>query len=76
MSTSLTDPSLVFAANKALIAAHPAIAKVTQFATDFTADAVKPGTTLKIPVYDGGTAESLNAGIACAILADELLRRP
>lgn len=24
----------------------------------------------------GGTAESLNAGIACAILADELLRRP
>lgn len=61
MSTSLTNPELVFAANKALIAAHPAIAKVSQFATDFSADAVKPGTTMKVEIFDSAPATQYDA---------------
>lgn len=61
MATSLTDPSLVFAANKALIAAHPAIAKVTQFATDFSADAAQPGDTMKVMVFDTAAATAYDA---------------
>lgn len=64
MATSLTSPALVFASDKAILSTRKALAKVTQFATDFSADAVKPGTTLKIPVYDGGTAESFDASSA------------
>jgi hypothetical protein len=64
MATSLTSPALVFASDKAILSTRKALAKVMQFATDFSADAVKPGTTLKIPVYDGGTAESFDASTA------------
>ena len=56
MSTSLTDPNLVFAANKALIAAHPAIAKVSNFATDFSAQAAQPGDKMTIMVFDSTAA--------------------
>ncbi|MBP5787548.1 MAG: hypothetical protein J6Y19_07020 [Kiritimatiellae bacterium] len=56
MSTSLTDPQLVFAANKALIAAAPAIAKVKNFATDFSQEAAQPGDTLTIEVFDSAAA--------------------
>lgn len=61
MATSLTDPSLVFAANKALIAAHPAIAKIMNFATDFSADAVQPGDTMKVMVFDSAAATAYDA---------------
>lgn len=56
MASSLTSPQLVFAANKAIIAAHRAIDSIRLFSTDFTADAVQPGTTLKIPVYKAQAA--------------------
>ena len=52
MSTSLTSPGLIFAANKALIGAHRAIAKVSQFATDFSADAAQPGDTMAVEFFD------------------------
>ncbi len=61
MATSLTDPSLVFAANKALIAAHPAIAKVSEFATDFSSDAAQPGDTLKVLFFDTNPATAYDA---------------
>lgn len=64
MATSLTSPGLVFAADKAIVSTRKALAKVSQFATDFSDEAVQPGTTLKIPVYDGGTAESFDASSA------------
>ena len=64
MATSLTSPGLVFAADKAIVSTRKALAKVSQFATDFSDEAVKPGTTLQIPVYDGGTAEAFNASTA------------
>lgn len=57
MATSLTSPGLVFASDKAIIAARPALEKVTLFATDFTDDAVTKGTTLTVPVFSGSAAD-------------------
>lgn len=62
--SSLTSPALVFASDKAILSTRKALAKVSAFATDFTADAVQPGSILKIPVYDGGTAEAFDADSA------------
>lgn len=57
MATSLTSPGLVFASDKAIIAARPALEKVTLFATDFTDAVVAPGTTLTVPVFSGSAAD-------------------
>ena len=61
MATSLTSPALVFATDKAIIAARRALAKVSVFATDFSADAVQPGSTMKIPVFTPSAAADFNA---------------
>lgn len=60
MSTSLTSPGLVFAANRALIGAHRAIAKTSQFATDFSADAANPGDTMAVEFFDTDPATDYN----------------
>ena len=60
MATSLTSPSLVFAADTAILAARKALAKAKYFTTDFSADAVQPGSTMKIPVF-AATAETFDA---------------
>lgn len=59
--SSVTTPGLIFASNKAIIAARKYIAKARMFSTDFSADAVQPGTTLKVPVYNGAPATEFNA---------------
>ena len=61
MATSLTSPGLVFAANKALIAAHRAIAKVKMFCTDFSADAAQPGDTMAVEFFDTDPATAYDA---------------
>lgn len=61
MATSLTSPALVFATDKAIIAARQALAKVALFATDFSQDATQPGTTMKIPIFTPGAAAQFNA---------------
>ncbi len=61
MATSLTSPALVYSTDKAIIAARRALAKVAFFATDFSADAVQPGTTMKIPVFTPGAASAFDA---------------
>ena len=61
MASSLTSPALVFSAERAIIAAHPAIAKARVFATDFSADAAQPGSTMKVPVFTPGTASQFDA---------------
>ena len=61
MATSLASPALVFAADKAIIAARKALAKAALFATDFSADAAQPGSTLKIPLFTPGAAAAFNA---------------
>lgn len=60
MSTSLTSPALVFASDKAIIAARKEVAKASLFATDFSADAVQEGTTMKVPVFSPGQAKQFN----------------
>lgn len=57
----VTTPGLIFASNKAIIAARKHIAKARMFSTDFSADAAQPGTTLKVPVYTGAPATVFNA---------------
>lgn len=61
MATSLTSPGLVAAGDKAIIAARKHLEFASLFATDFSADAIQPGTTLKIPVFSG-TAADFNPG--------------
>lgn len=61
MATSLTSPALAFSTDKAIIAARKALAKVSLFATDFSNEAVQPGTTMKVPVFTPGTATAFNA---------------
>ena len=61
MATSLTSPALVFSAEKAIVAAHAAIAKAKVFATDFSADAAQPGSTMKVPVFTPSTAANFDA---------------
>ena len=60
MASSLTSPALVFSAERAIVAAHPAIAKARVFATDFSADAVQPGSTMKVPVFTPSTASAFS----------------
>lgn len=57
MATSLTKKGLVTAADKYIIAARPALEIVKNFVTDFSADAVKPGTGVVVDVVKA-TAET------------------
>ena len=61
MASSIATPGLVFGANKALIASRKYIAKIRQFATDFSDEAIQSGATMKIPVYNGAPASAFNA---------------
>ena len=61
MASSLTSPALVFSAERAIVAAHPAIAKAKVFATDFSADAAQPGSTMKVPVFTPNAAAQFDA---------------
>ena len=56
MASSLTSPAAIYTAASAIVAARKAISRVTQFATDFSADSVTPGTTMKIPVFTAAVA--------------------
>lgn len=59
--TPSTDPALVVLANKALIAARPALTRAGAFVLDVSDDAVAPGTTLKVAIYDSAAAAAYNA---------------
>lgn len=60
MASSLTSPGLRFAANQILMSLHKDIAKVSQFTTNFTADAAQKGSTLLIPVANDESAGDFN----------------
>ena len=57
MASSLTSPGLIVAGDKAIIAARKQLEFVKLFATDFSADAVQPSSTLKIPVFSGSATD-------------------
>jgi hypothetical protein len=61
VTSSLTSPELVYAATEAILKAQRAIGKVTKFSTDFTADAVQPGSTMMIQFFDDGEAGTFDA---------------
>ena len=62
-AASLTSPGLAFAGDKAILAARKSLEFVSLFATDFSAEAVQPGTSLMIPVF-GGAATTFAPGSA------------
>lgn len=60
MATSLTKKGLIVASDKVIVAARPALELVSQFTTDFSDDAVKPGTGIAVDVVTA-TAADFNA---------------
>lgn len=60
ISVGLNSPALKLASEKAIIASRKYIAKTREFATDFSAEAVAPMTTLAIPVYNGKQANDFD----------------
>lgn len=57
-TSSLVSPALRFAANEIIMSLRKEITPVTQFTTNFTAEAVTKGTTLLVPiVYDTEAGE-------------------
>ena len=52
-SSSLTSPGLVLASNKAIMEAQRAIAFVSKFSTDFSAELQSEGATISVPVFSG-----------------------
>jgi hypothetical protein len=63
MSTSLTKKGLVAASDKVIVAARPALEIISQFTTDFSDEAVKPGTGIAVDVL-AATAETFEKGTA------------
>ena len=57
MATSLTKKGLIAASDKVIVAARPALEIISQFTTDFSAEAVKPGTGVAVDVL-AATAET------------------
>ena len=60
MASSLTSPKLIFASNKAIIAARGELAKVSLFSTNFSDEAAQPGETLKVPIFLAGAAKDFD----------------
>lgn len=58
--SSLSSPELVFAATESIIKAQRAIAQLTKFTTDFSADAAQPGSTMMIQFFDDGEASEFD----------------
>ena len=70
VTTSLVSPELVFAANTSILKAQRAIAKLTKFATDFSAEAAQPGSTMMIQFFDDGEAGEYDASTNNYLHAD------
>lgn len=63
MATSLTKKGLITAADKYIIAARPALEIIKNFTTDFSTEAIKPGTGVVVDVVKA-TAETFVKGTA------------
>ncbi len=60
MSSSLTSPGLIKAANDALVGATPDLNVARLFAFDMSDEFVEPGTTVKVPVAAAGTVNDFD----------------
>ena len=63
MPTSLTKKGLIAASDKVIVAARPALEIISQFTTDFSDEAVKPGTGVAVDVL-AASAENFAKGTA------------
>ncbi len=63
MATSLTKKGLIAASDKVIVAARPALEIISQFTTDFSDEAVKPGTGIAVDVL-AATSETFAKGSA------------
>lgn len=61
MASSLASTELTFVADQAIMASRRALARVGLFCNDFSKDAEKLGTKLKVMVFGGGEAGEFNA---------------
>ena len=61
ISAPSSSPALVTLSNKVVLAARPAMTKFMDFVTDFSADFVAPGSTLKIAVNSGTKAGAFDS---------------
>lgn len=59
--SSLTSAGLIYAANKAIMGAAPALKKIEQFGVDFSSEALPVGTKMKIPFFGYSAAETFDA---------------
>jgi hypothetical protein len=60
MASSLLSPGLRYAANKMILELRREITKVSQFTTNFTADAAQKGSTMLVPVLSDAEAGEYN----------------
>lgn len=60
MASSMQSPALRFASNEIILGLHKEITKVTQFTTDFSAEAATKGSTMMIPIMLDNAAENFN----------------
>lgn len=62
MASSITaSPALTYLANRVIQSAHNDLSKVSRFATNFSDEAVQPGTTMKVALFDTSAATAYNA---------------
>lgn len=61
ISNVASDPAIAYLASKTVLAAKPAVEKFQDFVADFSADAVAPGTTLKIGVNSATKAGTFDS---------------
>lgn len=57
MASSITNPNLVIASDKAIMEAQRGIALATLFTTDFSAEMKGVGSTISVPVFSGDATE-------------------
>jgi len=57
MASSITNPNLVIASDKAIMEAQRGIALASLFTTDFSAEMKGVGSTISIPVFSGDASE-------------------
>lgn len=60
MASSIQDPAVRFLANETILVARSAIARLSDFTKNFSADAVQSGSTMLVQFFDDGDAAEFN----------------
>lgn len=60
MPTSLQSPGLIYLADRAIVAAYAEICAIKDFCWNLSDEAVKPGTTMEVNLFDSSPARQFN----------------